>query len=741
MRGFSGPCLQSTPASIVTGIARATVSAFLRCSGIVRPAASSGFLLLVFIFGVAPLFAQGPQNPSAQGVIRITVNLVQVDAVVTDSKGRQITNLTPDKFEIFEDGHRQTITNFSYIPLTAPPGGEAPPQPAQPGAPYIPPARLRPEQVRRTIVVVVDDLHLSFEDTVYVREALKKFVDDDIQPGDLVAIVRTSSGIGVLQQFTNDKRLLYAAVARVRYYLSGGWGLKGGSIWVPEGLDLSDLTRPAVHQGDPGKASEAPSRQERDFRRSITTAGTLGTLDYVLKGLRDLPGRKSVVILSDQIPVPNVNPSLVWEKMRELADLANRSSAVLYMIDARGLPTLEFNAEEGLASVPTRSSPGGIANMLMNRRAEFSASQAVMSFLANQTGGIYVHNNNDLARGMREVMDDLEGYYLIGFKPLTSTFKESSKGGAYHRIMVKVKGRGLHVRSRMGFYGVPDKEARPAQLMPAAQLRAAVVSPFGASGIRVEIAPQFLYRGAKNSVARLWLHVDGPDVTLQDGPDGKKKGTLDALALVFGDNGVVAGASSGAFHASLLSDQLDALRREGVNYHLDIPVQKPGGYQLRMAVRDPVSQKVGSASQFIEVPDLRKRRLALSGIVLNPDALGDKGPAVRRFHAGDRVSFQLEIYNARHGKDGEAPDLEATLRVFREGQIISTQTREMTGHVPLESQPLVISGEFTISGDMVPGHYALQATVTDRLSPKNESVASRWIDFEVVSPEVASPAR
>ncbi|MGD1157428.1 MAG: VWA domain-containing protein, partial [Terriglobia bacterium] len=132
------------------------------------------------IFEPSPKQAAGqaPEQPSQQGVIRITVNLVQVDAVVTDSKGRQVTNLRPEDFEILEDGRPQTITNLSYITVAAPAGREAPAQPpaGPPGVPSVPPVRLRPEQVRRTIAIVVDDLGLSFESTVYVRQALKKFV-------------------------------------------------------------------------------------------------------------------------------------------------------------------------------------------------------------------------------------------------------------------------------------------------------------------------------------------------------------------------------------------------------------------------------------------------------------------------------------------------------------------------------------------------------------------------------------
>src|SRR5437867_402229 len=157
------------------------------------------------------VFAQQPQQPAASGtqrqqeqsahknlddVVRISVTLVQVDVSVNDKKSRPVTDLRTQDFEIYEDGRRQQITNFSYISPERFAATEASP-PAQSliakNAPLPPPVRLRPEQVRRTIALVVDDLTLTVESAPFVRQALKKFVDEQMQPGDLVAIIRTGA--------------------------------------------------------------------------------------------------------------------------------------------------------------------------------------------------------------------------------------------------------------------------------------------------------------------------------------------------------------------------------------------------------------------------------------------------------------------------------------------------------------------------------------------------------------------
>src|ERR671939_287885 len=83
-----------------------------------------------------------------------------------------------------EDEVVRISTNLSYVNLGRPEPAAAPAPAGRKGKEFIPPppARLRPEQVRRTLALVVDDLSLSFESTVFVRRALNKFIDEQMQP-------------------------------------------------------------------------------------------------------------------------------------------------------------------------------------------------------------------------------------------------------------------------------------------------------------------------------------------------------------------------------------------------------------------------------------------------------------------------------------------------------------------------------------------------------------------------------
>ena len=236
----------------------------------------------------APSEAQQQQSKPAsdEDVVRISTNLVQVDPVITDSKGKQVTDLRADEVQILEDGKPQNITNFSYNALgsTEMSRPAAPPKPVDKNAPPVPPVRLKPEQVRRTMALVVDDLGLSFESAYYVRRALKKFLDQQMQPDDLVAIIRTGGGIGALQQFTSDKRQLYAAVEKVKWNPSG----RGGVSAVPQ-MEADPL--PDASPSDDGPTG---SQNLDQFREDVFAVGTLGALNYIVRGLRELPGRKSM---------------------------------------------------------------------------------------------------------------------------------------------------------------------------------------------------------------------------------------------------------------------------------------------------------------------------------------------------------------------------------------------------------------------------------------------------------------
>jgi len=705
--------------------------------------------------------SQEIQKPGSDDVVRITTNLVQVDAVVTDKNGKIVTDLKPEEIKILEDGREQKITNFAYYATETVPESARQQKAAavDKNAPVAPPTRLRPEDVRRTIAIVVDDLGLSFESTHFVQSALKKFVAEQMQPGDLVAIIRTGGGMGALQQFTSDKRQLYAAIERVKWSSMGRGGV---SAFAP-------LEPPTA--GEAGPDIDARNEELNQFREDMFSVGTLGAISYVVKGLRELPGRKSILLVSDGFRIysrddPTRN-YLALERLRRLIDEAGRASVVIYTMNATGLQTLGLTAADNPGS-------GDVEKMLSNRRTAAFETQEGLSYLARETGGIAIKNNNDLSGGIRRVLEDQKGYYLIGYRPDNSTFDPKTGRRTFHKLSLKVTRSGkFNVRMRNGFYGVTDEDRHaPLQRTLAQQMVSALASPFGSTGVHLRLTSLFSNDPKAGSILRSMLHVDARDLTFTSEANGKHKCIFDVLAMTFGDNGVTVDQIGQTYTMQLTEAIYRRVLREGLVYYLSVPIKKPGAYQLRISFRDTSTERVGSASQFVEVPDLKKNRLALSGLVVrgenpverttaaaganpsavvagnqaaaNPDSATqdqdaadqrnpEASPAVRHFSRGLLMDYLFIIYNAHLDKTTNKAQLISQVRLFRDGKPVYTGKEsplDFSGVV--DPKRVVSGGSIRLGNDLVPGDYVLQVIVKDMLADEKHRTVTQWMDFEIV---------
>jgi VWFA-related protein len=714
---------------------------------------------------------QNQSDPASEAqddsdVVRITTNLVQVDAVVTDKKGQAVVGLTPEDFEILENGKSQPITNFSFIEVTPPPGatkpGEKPVKPAKNALP-IPPARLKAGQVTRTIALVVDDLMMSFFSVGAVKETLKKFVREQMQPGDMVAIIRASAGIGALEQFTNNKQQLMAAVERVRWYpresnrIAFFNPIESGARSLSRGPDPTDDSRPRlrVESAEVREMRELDKQTQTEidqYREQVFTVGTLGALNYVVRGMKTMPGRKAVVLLSDGLNVMNARDlgtsSRALDRLQQLTDLANRSAVVFYTIDGRGL----VNPAQFYAEDDTSDLMGDFAAMdaaQESRGRLFRNSRAGADLLATQTGGISIYNTNDLNKGLGRVLSDQKSYYLIGYRPDSDTFKSGRDGRPFNKISVRVKNPELRVRSRTGFIGISDEELRTVSRTRDERLISALISPFSAGNIDVRVTALFLNDEKAGSFMRSLLHLDARDLTFTTEKDGRRKVVIDIAALTFGNAGTMVDSFNRTHTIHVPEAGYQAILQQGLRYEVAVPVKKPGPYQMRIAVRDAATDRIGSVSQFIEVPDLTKGRLALSGLLLgkttqdqaqaeaarhttNTGSSSESDSAVRRFRVGAPLDYAFVIYNARLDKTTSLPRLTRQVRLFRDGKLVhSSDAQPLEIGRQADLKRMVIAEQLQISG-ITAGEYALQVVITDQLARGEHAIATQWIDFEVL---------
>lgn len=718
------------------------------------------FVFLVATILLGAIFAAGQQTapkptptPSPDNdVVKFTTNLIQVDVIVTDSKGRPVTDIKPEEIEIYENGEKQKITNLSFITSIREKVEKPKDKEKDPLAVPEPPKVLRNESVRRTFALVVDDLTLSFDSVYYTRRALKKFVDEQMQEGDLVAIIRTGAGIGALQQFTADKRMLYAAIEKVKWNAIGSGGISAfapveSSPSARQEREGEDQDREALPTGD--------TESLDSFRSRIFATGTLGALRYVINGMSELPGRKSVILFSHGFRLVEFDDggfirgtSTVFDYMKVLVDTANRAAVSFYTIDPRGLQYTGLTAADNTNGM----SPQQMIDVTSARSRELTDTQDGLRYLARETGGFAVVNNNDINGAVRRVVED-NSYYLVAYDPDTDTFDPVKR--RFNKLEVKVLRPGVKVRYRSGFFNVADREgpAVAANAMraqtPIQQLQRALASPFVVNGINLRLNAIFGSDQKNEPFVRSLLHVDAGDLEFTDEPDGAKKAVFDVLAVSFGDNGQVVDSLGKTYTLTAKPETYKWIMANGFVYHFVFPVKKAGAYQYRVAIRDGKRGSVGSASQFIEVPNLKKKRLTLSSLILETltadewrkdmagqpyqrasDAMTDT--ALRRVKKGSVMRYGVEVYYAKLDT-ARQPRLTTRVRVFLEGKMIldgAEKPFEMRGQTDL--QHLKTNGALSIGNEMLPGDYVLQIIVTDQLADKKKQIATQFIQFEVV---------
>jgi len=709
-------------------------------------------LLVALWLSLLPLLLQGQQpSPSpapqldSQDVVRITTNLVQIDVVVT-KEGKPVTDLQAEDFEIFQDGKPQTTTNFSYVSnvptnLSARAESKAKEKTVAP----VPPAKINLYDQRRTVALVIDDLGMSWESMVRVRMQVKKFLAE-LSPNDLVAIIRTGGDVGSLQQFTNDQRLLQSAVEHLRWNPCSRTGLY---VFAPHGRDADNASICSMY----------------------VLNDTLNSLKFILRGMRYLPGRKSMILFSDSLPIedeesanfgrpgqiPGTNntgaPSdprnqtpdpgdSYYAQLQLVAELAIRGSVVIYSVDSRGLQYTGLTAADRLTSGQAGFN-NEINTLMANRSRQILRGREGSDLIARQTGGFLIRNSNDF--GIKQVMDDQQGYYLIGFRPGEDTFNRD-----FHRIKAKLKRGGLSIRTRAGFYGFTNEEARPTQLPVADLMNKALISPFSPNDVNLRLTSFFVNDPSQGPLVRSFVYLDSHDLTFREQADGLHTTYLDVRAILFGDNGRIMGQQDQNGSLRLNPADYERAMRDGLAYSFDVPLKQRGVYQFRVAVRDAVSSRIGAAGQFVEIPNLTDGRLALSGIVARIDARTDQreapeatapsgilrdksiaaGPAVRRFPQGSTVKFSYAIYNG--GVEGRPAQLTAQIRIFRDDKIVFTgDPAQLNFQGETDPQHLMNAVRFQIDSNMAPGNYVFQIIVTDSAKQKPR-LATQWIDFEVV---------
>jgi VWFA-related protein len=703
-------------------------------------------LLVLFVALAASInvFPQDKPQTASQGesTIRISAQLIQLDCVVTDKDGKVVKGLNKGDFELLENGRKQDLSFFEFVDATGGRSGGAPSAPSEsekqaavqgPGA----------ADVRRIFAFVIDDLTIRPEDTIYVRELLTNFVDNRMQPSDLVAIVRVVGGESLLQQFTNDKDMLRRVIAKLtprpnplniftqyddpQRTTGTGASAIGGPVAFNSASTLT------------GDATDI-NGQADDSLSSLRSFVTLGTAAYMIDGMKELPGRKAMVLVSGGLPSLGSATNTIGNVsyfLNQLADKATRSGVAINTLDVRGL-----SAQSGVASfedTPAKSamslsggdsSFGRVADKSQfGDKNPFDTIDAHMGLreLSNATGGIAVLNRNDFNKGLDKIVETNDGYYLLAYTPLDSKFN-----GEFRKVEIKVKGAGYKVLSRRGY--VAREEPPPAAPeTKEAQLLAAIKSPLAKRDLGVDAALFYAPQTDNKTEVGIGLSIDVSKLKFQAVGD-KQEADYDVAGFVYDEFGKMRGGFSETEKASLTPEQLQQAKVGGLPYSKGVELP-PGIYQIRLAVRDNNTGAIGTTSKYLEVPDITKGRLAASSLLMGgvePGLTKAGLPATtpnRAFSRKQDLRYAVIVYNPKL-KDGQSA-VSSQVIISKDGKVLFREPAQPLKAVGKPTE-LVKVGQVGLA--KVPrGRYTLTVAITDTLADKKApQVMIRSGDFVVV---------
>lgn len=693
-------------------------------------------LLITPHFAFAITQDAGAKKTDQDQPVRLKTELVELRAVVTDKKGKPIDDLKKEDFEVLENGAPQEVGFFSLERV----------QGAKPAAPSDKPAETitRPPRptaaatpAARAVVLFVDTLHLSTSSFMRAKKQLKQFVDEQITDQDLVAIVTTGSSLGVLQQFMRDRKTLKYAVDKVALFANSE------SLYTPY-LAARVLSEDAgafsaasqIMQAEEGplppgaegivKGRAAMILGEEANKRKAT----LLTLRAVCDRLAEMPGQRMIAFVSDGFTMLDQGGGLDNHDLIAATGRASRSGVVVYSFDARGL---DVGPEYQASTAIFGSSLESVSRFALQSRND---SQDTLRTLAYDTGGEAYLNRNMLNKWLQTMLDNNTIYYAIAYYP--SSNKDKKK---FRNVTIRVKGHPEYsVRAQKGYFAAEEKKTEVADT-PRQKLFQAMLSPLPVTAIAVTSSADFLERAGDDTQATLQVHLDG-DALQYKPQDRSLVVEAEIVTTVFDQTGKLANTLAQAVKAVLSPEQAERARREGFRYNKRLTL-KPGFYQLRVGVRDTGNNLMGTSMCWVEVPDLKKGKLALSSLFLGKESKkelkSDTAAAAKQaatpefvvgratFKIGETGFYRIVVYNAQTSNEAES---KITIKV----EILNSErVAYQGGWQPLASRTIRRDAKGIEAGGqlelgLAPGIYSLKVTVKD---PKSKKPIERTADFEI----------
>jgi VWFA-related protein len=411
---------------------------------------------VIISLAAATLAAQQPQqqpNEAPKLAETMDIRIINVDVVVTDKKGKPITGLTKDDFQLLENGVPKTISNFYEVEGPKALNISITPTP---GAPAPAPAATReeiPENLRRRVIFYIDNLSLMPFNRNRVFKEMKEFAKTILRPGDEAMIATFNRSMKIRMPFTRDAAAIQTTLDTIAGESAMGVSNKS------EGRDVQKRIQDAQNYDEAlASARTYAESVNHDLRQSAdslnglmtTLAGVEGKKVLVLttEGFQMQPGREMFYLIDE------VGREKGWQsgstmlegmtfdaasQIQNIAKTANANGITMYAIHAGGLGA----ANEGMSAEHDRPTPYTVT------QAAVSNSTESLQLIAEMTGGLASINTNNFGQAFRNIQRDLESYYSLGYRAGTERVDRQRSLGV--RLKDKEKNRNYIVRNRETF--------------------------------------------------------------------------------------------------------------------------------------------------------------------------------------------------------------------------------------------------------------------------------------------------
>lgn len=526
----------------------------------------------------------------------VEVSITNVEVVVTDSKGKRVSGLTKDDFQVLQDGVPQTVTNFYAVT-----GGKLLLEDGKAVSIEEPKsAELVPEELKARYILYVDNLNIQPQNRNRMFKRLKEFVQQTVGKQAEAMVVVFNRSLKVRRKFTSDP----AEILNVLDQIEGETG--GATAQVGERKDA--LQR--VNDAQSASQAESIARQYAQAYRNDLEF-TVDGIKTTVNGLAGVPGRKVLVYVSEGLPA-TVGLELydtIQRKFRENAnslgqfefDMNSRYAGIVQAANAQGVTIWALDASgltvDDMVTAENRTMETRPSSFLMRTN-----TQAPLQMMAEETGGLAAINTNDWKSSLDDLAADFSNFYSLGFRSTKATVDKS------HSIEVIVKRKGLNARARRGLLE-KSVETRTAETVLASLHYPRTENPLGISVSMGEAKPY----DRDNYLMPVRIAV--PIGKLGLVPSGDRY--EGSFSVYF----VVLDASDKQSDLAVQRQKVevpaaDFQKAQGKDYYYDVSlICVPGGQKLAVALRDGVTNVTSyvQKSFFVSVLPPEKKTAAKSG--------------------------------------------------------------------------------------------------------------------------------